>query len=445
MALGKALATALLAIAAVPAQTDESFAVAGEHPLIFLRPQRLRLLRRERDRKSPRWTQFGALIAGRAAMAEPGFALALYFQASGDRDSGRRAAAWAVSPPADLRQAALVYDWCQPALDPAQTAALAARLKAAIESPPKSAGVAEARSRALAAIAVSDAAAAASERELARLVQKWWRGEIAPALRAGKDVVRRADLYALFEFLHAMRDNTGIDLRESAPDYFKQLPAADLLSYYPASYPAAENEFRIPAVKGAEPDLRLATMARAADLAMVAYDTNATENQYIQGWAMHDRFILRGPVGAPYEYLWANPYQPGLSYYNLPLVLHDAVAGRLFIRSRWDDDAVWLGYFGGELQTFADGEPKVVPPRALAEPVQFGDTIVASGTRITVKQEAKTVFVLGLEPSRAYQVEPDWREMREERTDRGGILELTFPEGFDGAIRLKPVSTSSGS
>ena len=44
---------------------------------------------------------------------------------------------------------------------------------------------------------------------------------------------------------------------------------------------------------------------------MVAYDVNAPQTQVLQGWLMHDRFILRGPFGAPYEFLWANPTSPG--------------------------------------------------------------------------------------------------------------------------------------
>ena len=35
----------------------------------------------------------------------------------------------------------------------------------------------------------------------------------------------------------------------------------------------------------------------------------------LQGWLMHDSFMLKSTFGAPYEFLWANPYQPGLSYY----------------------------------------------------------------------------------------------------------------------------------
>jgi hypothetical protein len=297
--------------------------------------------------------------------------------------------------------------------------------------------ISQARSRALAATALAAGAPQLCQRELQSLVQDWWRGEIVPAVSRGRNVLPRAETYALFELLHAVRDNLNIDLRQSLPTFFRQLPLTHLLSYYPASYPGAENEFRIPAVKGGEPDLALAAMSRAADLAMLAYDNNTEENQYLQGWAMHDRFLLRGPLGIPYEFLWGNPYQPGLSYFTLPLVVHDRIFGRLFLRSRWDDDAVWLGYFDGQLQTFADGEPKVHPLASVSEPVQVGDTVVAAASRFTVKDEARTVFVLGLAPSRAYDVEPDSEEMHQARTDPGGILELRFPGGFSGGIRIR--------
>jgi len=67
-----------------------------------------------------------------------------------------------------------------------------------------------------------------------------------------------------------------------------------------------------------EPDLRRAALSRAAELSMVAYDSNAAGSQILQGWLMNDNFLLRGTFGAPYEFFWANPYQPGLSYYHAP-------------------------------------------------------------------------------------------------------------------------------
>ncbi len=71
---------------------DEEFRVYTEHPRLILTAQRLRLLKRERERESQRWRQFELLVKGGASLPEPGFALALYYAVSGDsaqRASGR--------------------------------------------------------------------------------------------------------------------------------------------------------------------------------------------------------------------------------------------------------------------------------------------------------------------------------------------------------------------
>ena len=60
-----------------------------------------------------RWQQFDTLMAGNAPMPEPAFAQALYYAISGNAASGKQAVAWALGPGADLRQLALVFDWCQ--------------------------------------------------------------------------------------------------------------------------------------------------------------------------------------------------------------------------------------------------------------------------------------------------------------------------------------------
>src|SRR4051794_29475086 len=93
--------------ASVAAQTpDEEFRVYNEHPRLFLTAQRLRLLKRERERDSPRWRQFEALAKGAAELPEPGFAEALFFSVTGDADQGRRAVDWALGTGSDLRQLA---------------------------------------------------------------------------------------------------------------------------------------------------------------------------------------------------------------------------------------------------------------------------------------------------------------------------------------------------
>src|SRR4051812_5979879 len=80
-----ALAAVLCVIAVtLCAQSGDPVAVFSEHPRLLLRPQRLRLLKRERERQSARWRQLEILVAGSAPMPEPGFAWALYYQVAGD-------------------------------------------------------------------------------------------------------------------------------------------------------------------------------------------------------------------------------------------------------------------------------------------------------------------------------------------------------------------------
>jgi hypothetical protein len=420
--------------------TDEDFAVYKEHPRLLLTPQRLKLLRREKERSSARWQQFDTLMRGKAQMPEPALADALYFQVSGDQEAGRRAVRWALGSSTDLRQLAIVYDWCDTLLSPADREALRKKISAALRLDPQNAPMPAARSYAFGVIAVADDLPDAAKR-LGQLVNTWWRGKAAAELKTGAQAPLDADLYPLYELLHVIRDNTGVDLRQDAPYYFKDLPAAELLSYYPAVYPAAENEFRIPAFTGkGEPDLKVATMSRVAELAMVAYDTNATDSQFIQGWVLHDRFILHSALGAPYEFLWANPYQPGLSFYHLPLSIHDARHGRMFIRSSWDDDATWLGYINGELQVFQDGKIRQVSVQSQSKMITIGSSGVLTGKpemRIPLTEDGpSSVYIVGLKPSHLYAIEPDDEEMDEVSTDRWGNLGLSFTRKDARTVRI---------
>ncbi len=427
---------------------DEPVVVSSEHPRLFLRPGRLRLLRRERDRRSVRWQQFEALMAGNAPIAERGFAGALFYQVGGSVEAAKWAIAWALGRESDLRQQALVYDWCQDQLSESQRRELEARLEKGITDPPADESVAATRSRVLAAVALFDHVPRTPQRELERVVRNWWLGRIAPALKEGRSVLARNDVYPLFEMLHALRDNTNLDLREACPQYFKDLPQEQLLSYYPAPYDGPDSEYYLGADRNLdEPDWRLAALSRAAEMEMVAYDTNAAETQVLQGWLMHDRFMLRGPFGAPYEFLWANPYQPGLSYYHVPLVYYNPDFGKLFARSSWEDDARWFGYFDGAIQVFDDGRPMVVNPEKTSGPVSFGEAVVCfwePGRRFRVKlgEEGEAVFIVGLDPQRKYQVEIDDEEMYEAAADRGGILVLDVPRGKDTGVRLREADSN---
>ena len=421
---------------------DENFDIYTEHPRLFLSAQRLRLLRRERERRTTRWLQIETLMTGKAVMPEPGFANALFYQVSGDKQFASLAIRWALGPATDLRQLALVFDWCQEALTESQSKDLAAKLVKSIAASERDRSVPAVRDRVLAAVALAGHRPDVSKRVMEWTIHTWWRDQMTPGLKSGRDLVPRDSVYALFEILHAVRDNTNFDMRDPVPAFFKGLPIFHLLSYYPASFPAAESDYRIPAAKGvsAEPDLQRAAMSRAAELEMVAYDNNAPESQILQGWLMHDNFMMRGAFGVTYEFLWANPYQPGLSYYLVPLVFHDDLFGRLFVRSSWEENSKWLGYFDGELQIFDEGKPTILDPR-LSLPIELPEAVVLSANyarkfKITV-QEGEMVFVVALKPRQAYEIEVDDEEMREQTTDPGGILSLQLPVKATVGVRMR--------
>jgi hypothetical protein len=242
--------------------------------------------------------------------------------------------------------------------------------------------------------------------------------------------------------MHAIRDNTKIDLREDAGEYFRELPKYQILGNYPAPLAAPENEYRIPVYKGSvEPDVDRAALARAAGLSMVAFDNNAFENQYLQGWLIQDRFMMQGVFGAPYEFLWANPYQPGLSYFQLPVVYHDAHSGTLFVRSNWEDEAVWFGLWGGEAQLFEDGKITVLnqtaPGGVNPKPITVGEASVLVGRNpIRFSVEGGTTLVVGLKARHKYLIETDDEELRETETDRVGTLVLEYPADRMAGVRI---------
>jgi hypothetical protein len=426
-------------------QEPQNYKIYTERPRIFLRPQRLRLLRRERERQSLRWQQFELLMAGRAPMPEPGFANALYYQTSGNAAYGKLAIAWALTPAAtDLRQLALVFDWCQDLLTEAQIKTLAAKLTRGIDATERSAKVTDIRDRTLAAAALADQAPDASAKVMEQTVRRWWEESVVPALKVGRRVIQREDAPAVYDVMHVVRDNLNNDMRDSVPHFFKTFPIEHLISHYPAIYPAPEGEYRIPAaLHMKEPDLHAAALSRAAELSMVAFDSNAPESQVLQGWLMDDHFVMRGPFGISYEFLWANPYQPGLSYFHVPLIFRDELFGRLFIRSAWDESASWLGVFEGETQLFQDGKVTVLNPQISAGPFPLTEALVYFGSgsmKFKVKlEEEEAVFILGLTPKQKYDVELDDREMFEAIADAGGIIQLPVPRKMELGVRVRAV------
>ena len=450
----------------------EGFRVYTDAPRLFLTKARLRLLRRERERRSIRWEAFETLWGADSEFPEFGWTAALRYQIAQEDAAGRQAVSWAVGKAgltdasvtdAVLRQVALVADWCGPLMSAADKTAILGRLEKVLARPVGS--LAEARTKTLAAVVLSESKQAVAEKALREVYQQFWMGTFIAGVRDAKVHVPNADANAMLELMHAFRDNLDYDLRESFPEWFKDYALIHILAHYPEPFPAAENEYRIPADPELDkrgPDVTKATRSRAAELAMVAFDANANETQLLQGFLMNDRFLMRGTLGIPYELLWADPYQPGLSYYHVPLVAHDAVGGELYVRSSWEDDAAWLGFFGGHLQLFANGEMQRVEPEAAHDPMDLDEATVffahqrdkfsvpvrkgaaaAAGISAADRADAVSddsdntpaealddVFIIGLEPRRRYHVEVDHEGMVEAVSDAGGIVYLPgLPSG----------------
>ena len=193
-----------------------------------------------------RWQQFRLLMNGGAAMPEPGFAWALDGQVARDTASEQKAVEWALDPShTDLRQLAIVYDWCGSAMPAAQSERLGAKIEQSLRTVPGPGDFRAHSARILAAIAIADRLADHGESILHTEIESWWRGTVLKSVRDGH-AIPREQIYWAYEVMHAVRDNLTIDLRESAQAYFESLPFDHLASHYPAAYQGPDNDYRIP-------------------------------------------------------------------------------------------------------------------------------------------------------------------------------------------------------
>ena len=184
------LIASLLLTMLLPAQAAESdYFIYRDHPRLLLSARRAKLLERERERQTMRWMQFEALMAGQARMPEPGFARALRYVATGERAHGRDAIEWALKESRDLRQTALVFDWCQELVTAAESTQLQAKLQRGLEELRDKQDLASIRSRVFAAVALTGHLKGPAEGELERIMTVWWREKTLPGLRDGHEVI----------------------------------------------------------------------------------------------------------------------------------------------------------------------------------------------------------------------------------------------------------------
>jgi hypothetical protein len=292
---------------------------------LLLTAQQLKRLRRDRERKTERWSNFQRRVESAPDSPERGFELALYYAITHEDAAGAAAVRWAMAHPGETRQVALVADWCADKLSGPQRRQL---LMAAFD-----ANQAKTRPNLAGSVAELDARQyrdllflqALLEPSFPASYETWWNGVVNRL--AKRDVAWLSDpqqMYALCEILEVVRKNTGTDLRSDHFQAFENLPSEYLLSLHP--------------LQVEQP----AWQVRTAALALIGIDPNLASAQFVQGWAMEDPRVIREGPGIAFEFLWADPYLPGLSFYNLDPWSYDVDAGLLYARTNWEPDSCWI-------------------------------------------------------------------------------------------------------
>ncbi len=282
-----------------------------EHtPQLLLSPKLLRRLKRDRERQTVRWLNFEKRVQTVPDSPERGFELALYYVVTRDGQRGREAVAWALAHKSEARQAALVDDWAADLISPEQQRALEPPSTAGNTPPERAAAL---RDRLFSAI---------TDRTLDHTPLDSYNKQLLEQLTKG-GATDPDTLYAAVEYLMAVRSSRREDLRETEPQFFSRLPREFLLSMRPAQVEHPT------------------WTAHIAALALVTLDPNLENSQFLQGWALEDRQMLRDGPGVAYEFLWADPYLPGIAYQNMDPWSYDP-AGRLFARRSWEVDSCWI-------------------------------------------------------------------------------------------------------
>lgn len=329
----------------------------------LLTPQRLRRLQRDRERQTVRWIDFEARVEKVPDSEERGFELALYYAVTHDKTRGREAVEWALGHACDPRQFAWVLDCCGELMTDEEHRKLIT------------------------------AGCATPQSDDARLMRSLQDGGFRDA----------AALYAACERLIALRASREDDLREQAVQFFSKLPIEFLLSLRP-------EEVEHPA-----------WMTHVAGLALVAVDPNLAAAQYVQGWAMEDRQMIREGPGVAYEFLWADPYLPGVGYQNLDPWIYDA-RGRLFARVNWEPQACWIAI------STRGVEEEHCPANWRDGPAQFGRmTLVPMSSRCIELPSPKTnetAVLWRLKPDESVSYR-DAKQQHSTRADPAGMLWLS--------------------
>jgi hypothetical protein len=364
--------------------------LAAQTPRLLLTPQRLKRLQRDRERQTDRWRNFEKRVKSVPDSPERGFELALYSAISADRATARAAVDWALAHPCEQRQVALVLDWAGAQASASERASL---LKKTCAS-----------------------AAGRFEQMRNHLFLEIVNGD--PPSAEGvqlTDVPPARELYALAEYLDVYRSSQADDLRQQDVAFYMQLPATYLLSLQPREIEHPTWQQHVTA------------------LALVTLDPNMQGSQFLQGWAMEDRFSIQNGPGVAYELLWANAYLPGVGYQNMePWVYWDG-RGRFWARSDWSQTSCWMHFSSTGVQQ------ENCPAGWQQQVMQFGHMFLIPMTErcVTlpvVKRDQTTLLrTLAGDATVTYTEE---KGKHQAQTDAAGMWHV--PENIQGKVCLAP-------
>lgn len=285
-----------------------------EHsPQLLLTPQRLKRLKRDRERQTPRWTNFEQRVKTVPDSPERGFELALYYAVTGDESRGKEAVIWAKTHHSEYRQVALILDWCRDFISAEEQKALSNCITV---GPGALSQIHFAAVRGCLFIELAGGS------PFSPSDPEFWNKQIDWLVHEGFQ--QSNELYAATEVISVLRTAGHLDLREDAPRSFNSLPVQFLLSLKPDQVEHPEWRTHI------------------AALALVSLAPNNDSSQFLQGWAIEDRQMIHDGPGVGYELLWADPYLPGVGYQNLDPWWYDEAGGVLLARSNWEPNACWI-------------------------------------------------------------------------------------------------------
>jgi hypothetical protein len=361
----------------------------GSGPRLLLTSRRLHRLKLDRQRQTDRWLNFEQRVKGTEDSPQRGFELALFYAVSGDESTGRAAVAWAIAHPLETEQRLLVADWCGAVLTAAERETLSSA------APPASDPADLARNLLFQAVV-------RGQDPTADFKSAW--DTALKSLKKDPSAWRPEQLYSLYEAIAAMQTNFHTDLRRESSDLFSQLPAIFLLSLSPEQLE--------------QPSWR----TRMAGLIMVNVDPNLQASSFVQGWAMEDPKQQKQGPGVGYEFLWADPYLPGLGYFNMEPWVYLPDSSFLIARAGWEPQACSIKQTPGKF------EPLHCDPNIQSRPATFGKLVLLPMRQpcTSVKSDpSRTVILAELRPGS----EVSWKidgNTRNGTADAAGLLRLPF-------------------